>query len=144
MKIDELKKNIEAQIMKKEEEKRSKEHLIKLEKEKKKLEKETKAALKKKAILNRRKAEKELKSIDVKEKEKEEEKEEEEKVSTEPEIRYIVNSRPVNDSVTSVTVFDKMHQRYVCNLTTKNPDKAIENLIVSYGPGVTKISNWNN
>lgn len=142
MKIDELKKNIEAQIMKKEEEKRSREHLIKLEKEKKRLEKETKAALKKKAILNRRKAEKELKSIDVKEKEKEGEKEEE-KVSTKPEIRYIVNSRPVNDSVTSVTVFDKMHQRYVCNLTTKNPDKAIENLIISYGPGVTKISNWN-
>lgn len=142
MKIDELKKNIEAQIMKKEEEKRSREHLIKLEKEKKRLEKETKAALKKKAILNRRKAEKELKSIDVKEKEKEEEKEEE-KVSTEPEIRYIVNSRPVNDSVTSITVFDKMHQRYVCNLTTKNPDRAIENLIISYGPGVTKISNWN-
>lgn len=142
MKIDELKKNIEAQIMKKEEEKRSREHLIKLEKEKKRLEKETKAALKKKAILNRRKAEKELKSINVKEREKEEEKIEE-KVRTEPEIRFIVNSRPVNDSVTSVTVFDKMHQRYVCNLTTKNPDRAIENLIISYGPGVTKISNWN-
>lgn len=142
MKIDELKKNIEAQIMKKEEEKRNREHLIKLEKERKRLEKETKAALKKKAILNRRKAEKELKSINVKEREKEEEKIEE-RVSTKPEIRFIVNSRPVNDSVTSVTVFDKVHQRYVCNLTTKNPDKAIENLIISYGPGVTKISNWN-
>lgn len=139
MKIDELKKNIEAQIMKEEEEKRRKEHLIKLEKERKILERETKAALKKKALLNRRKAEKELKSIDVREEEKIEE-----KVRTEPEIRYIVNSRPVDDSVTSVTVFDKVHQRYVCNLTTKNPDRAIENLIVSYGPGVTKISNWNN